>query len=204
MADRIVQLQDKDGNNVYPISTIQDSDNAKITMTSTDPGEGQPLAENNFIAVYSNIGSLLNMFYPVGSYYETSDTTFDPNVSWGGTWVEDSTGKVTVAQNTDSTSFDVVGETGGTERTNHAFYRPPLNTAKAQDAGQSYVNAIVGRVNTWLQGNGSSNLTLNSTVSGAGGEVRTDGQLSTEVGFFQYTSTNLQPYVVVKRWHRTA
>ena len=32
---------------------------------------------------------LLNMFYPVGSYYETSDSTFDPNVRWGGTWVQD-------------------------------------------------------------------------------------------------------------------
>lgn len=35
-------------------------------------------------------GGILNMFYPVGSYYETSDDTFDPNVRWGGTWVKDS------------------------------------------------------------------------------------------------------------------
>lgn len=26
---------------------------------------------------------LLNLFYPVGSYYETSDINFDPNISWG-------------------------------------------------------------------------------------------------------------------------
>lgn len=30
---------------------------------------------------------LVDMIYPVGSYYETSDTTFDPNTAWGGTWV---------------------------------------------------------------------------------------------------------------------
>lgn len=30
----------------------------------------------------------LNMFYPIGSYYETSDSSFDPNVSFGGTWEE--------------------------------------------------------------------------------------------------------------------
>lgn len=29
---------------------------------------------------------LLDIFYPPGSYYETSDPDFDPNVSWGGTW----------------------------------------------------------------------------------------------------------------------
>lgn len=26
------------------------------------------------------------IYYPVGSYYETSDTSFDPNDTWGGTW----------------------------------------------------------------------------------------------------------------------
>lgn len=25
-------------------------------------------------------------YYPVGSYYETSDSTFDPNIQWGGVW----------------------------------------------------------------------------------------------------------------------
>lgn len=28
----------------------------------------------------------MELFYPVGSYFETSDSTFDPNTEWGGTW----------------------------------------------------------------------------------------------------------------------
>lgn len=28
----------------------------------------------------------INLVYPVGSYYQTSDSSFDPNVSWVGTW----------------------------------------------------------------------------------------------------------------------
>lgn len=28
----------------------------------------------------------VSIFYPVGSYYETSDTDFDPNTAWGGVW----------------------------------------------------------------------------------------------------------------------
>lgn len=51
MSDRIVQLKDKDGNNVFPIT---DASSAKITITGTDPGEGTALAANNFIAVYGN------------------------------------------------------------------------------------------------------------------------------------------------------
>ena len=29
---------------------------------------------------------LVDMFYPVGSYYETSNANFNPNTAWGGTW----------------------------------------------------------------------------------------------------------------------
>lgn len=29
---------------------------------------------------------IVDMFYPVGSYYETSDASFNPNTAWGGTW----------------------------------------------------------------------------------------------------------------------
>lgn len=34
----------------------------------------------------ATLSACLDTFYPVGSYYETSDTSFDPNVSFGGTW----------------------------------------------------------------------------------------------------------------------
>lgn len=29
---------------------------------------------------------IINLAYPVGSYYETSDNDFDPNATWTGTW----------------------------------------------------------------------------------------------------------------------
>lgn len=33
--------------------------------------------------------NLINIFYPVGSYYDTSDSSFDPNTSLGGTWTSE-------------------------------------------------------------------------------------------------------------------
>ena len=59
-----------------------------IVMSNTDPGEGSPLQSDNFLAIYGG-KSILDVFYPVGSFYKTADITFDPNVSWGGVWVED-------------------------------------------------------------------------------------------------------------------
>ena len=38
--------------------------------------------------------ALFDFLYPVGSYYETSDSSFDPNVTWGGTWTKLGEGQV--------------------------------------------------------------------------------------------------------------
>lgn len=49
----------------------------------------------NFIIYAKNTKTVaspqIDLFYPVGAYFETSDSTFDPNVKWGGTWISDDT-----------------------------------------------------------------------------------------------------------------
>lgn len=145
---------------------------------------------------------MLDTFYPVGSYYETSDTNFDPNTAWGGTWLEDTAGRVLIA--TDTGDFSTVGATGGSTTTNHAFFRPALNSGNAQDMGNNWVTALRPKVDAWLQSNGSSALSISGDAQSVGGDIRTNNTIQTEVSFFQYTSSTLQPYTVVKRWHRTA
>ncbi len=52
---------------------------------------------------------ILNIFYPVGSYYETSDVNFDPNVSWSGTtWVLEAEGQVHVS-GSDNGTYQITG-----------------------------------------------------------------------------------------------
>lgn len=117
--------------------------------------------------------AIMNLFYPVGTYYETSDDNFDPNVSWGGTWVLDSQGRVTVSQDTSDTDFDTLGKTGGSKYL------------------QAHSHTFVGRTQLANPGSGGT-----GTYVGAGStETSTAGTGN---------SQNLQPYVVVKRWHRTA
>ena len=156
----------------------------QITMTNVDPGEGTPLAENNFIAVYDTVGSLIDMFYPVGSYYETSDTAFNPNTAWGGTWVEDSAGKVTVAQDTNDADFDTIGETGGEKTHTLTVAEMPSHSHSAYLNGGNLASSA-GR----LQFTTNTGQEFAGSIKAAGG----DG-----------AHNNLQPYVVVKRWHRTA
>lgn len=54
--------------------------------------------------------TILNIFYPVGTIYQTSNEGFDPNVSWGGTWI-----KVENRFLLGSSEGKVVGTTGGEE-----------------------------------------------------------------------------------------
>ena len=41
---------------------------------------------------------LIDLFWPIGSYYETSDSNFNPNNSWGGTWERETDGVVLVSE----------------------------------------------------------------------------------------------------------
>lgn len=126
----------------------------------------------------------LNVFYPVGTYYETSNADFNPNTAWGGTWVEDSKGRVTVGQDTNDTSFDTIGETGG-EKTH------TLTTNEMPSHNHTIDNIDYGIANDNVLGGSYPRMALNGTVtsnSTGGGQAH----------------NNLQPYIVVKRWHRTA
>ena len=112
----------------------------------------------------------LDAAHPVGSYYETSDASFDPNEAWGGTWVEDTAGRVLVAK--DTSTFAIVGDTGGEEKSSQ------LNCGDTQYglSGVAYADRTIVR---------------NPRLSASHGEI--SAQISL-----------LQPYIVVKRWHRTA
>lgn len=120
--------------------------------------------------------------YPVGSYYETSNASFDPNTTWGGTWVLDSMGCVTVSQDANQEEFKTIGQTGG-EKT-HQLTVDEMPTHK---------HAISVFGNTLLMNQGSQ----------YGSYIGT-GDRSTENAGGDKPHNNLQPYIVVNRWHRTA
>lgn len=75
MSEKIVQLIDDDGDNIYPIASVPHG--ASITMTTTDPGEGTPLAEDHYVAVYGEPPVILD--------YSTDE------VDTGTRWIDGST-----------------------------------------------------------------------------------------------------------------
>lgn len=104
-------------------------DNVSISITSNVSGTQTVYAYiyakgkwKSDIDTYQGIGSigavLLDTFHPVGSYYETSDASFDPNTAWGGTWVKVAGGLIkgepliTRKQETPSADTTVSNSTG--------------------------------------------------------------------------------------------
>lgn len=151
---------------------------------------------------------MLNWFYPVGSYYETSDTTFDPNVSWGGTWVEDTAGKTTIAL--DTGTFDTVGDTGGSETHAHTidarirlyFGAAGCETSRALDIVDENGNRGTTATDTGMLP-ARSNVSINSGFQSSMTTIAHDGFGQKVLGS-SYSASTLPPYVVVKRWHRVA
>ena len=125
---------------------------------------------------------LLNFVYPIGSYYETSDSSFNPNTSWGGTWVEDSKGRVLVALDENDVDFNSIGKTGGSKELQEHTH-----------------NIVLVR---------SNNVPLLDTDAGPSGYNGNNAGVVTNSGAIQPAGTgdsgNLQPYIVAKRWHRIA
>lgn len=133
--------------------------------------------------------TLLDILHPVGEYYETSNTSFDPNVTWGGTWVRETDERVLVAAG----STIAVGATGG-EKT-HKMTEDEL--VSHGHFGLRWGDGSEGPVTL----NGGSSPGYNLSYSG-----RNDGSDNLNVrrtgGSKPFNI--MQPYKGVVRWHRTA
>ena len=171
-----------------------------INVTNIDPGEGAPLPSDNFVAVYGG-KSILDIFYPVGSYYETSDANFDPNVAWGGVWREDTYGRVTVAYQGNNVPFNEVGKIGGEQE--HTLLESEL--PKISGTINMHSSEVATNIFS-LSGHFSTTLPHSNNYK-SGGDV-VSGARSCGNAIFEFGSdgahNNLQPYIVVKRWHRVS
>ncbi len=122
----------------------------------------------------------------------------DPNGILTGTWTAFASGRVLVGQDTGQTEFDVLGETGGAKTHTLTEAEMPSHT-HVQDAHQHGIP-------TWAHATGSTATKVECTNSAtSSGTAQSNNATATN----QNTGgggahNNLQPYVVVKFWQRTA
>lgn len=137
--------------------------------------------------------TLWDKIYPVGSIYTTTSSSFDPNTSFYGTWSTYGAGRVLVGQNTSDSSFNDMGETGGAKTHTLTEDEMPAHTHKE--------NTVPERNDMFVDS--SLTVTVPSTRSSDVDSGRTTGTTTFSTGGSQ-AHNNLQPYIVVKFWRRTA
>jgi len=112
MGERITDLTETgsvDDNDLLTFVDVSD------TLYSTN-GTNKKVKKSNLLKEYTKTSTLLDLFYPIGTIYETTSSNLDTvakmNAHFGGTWEAYGSGRVLVAKSTD-TEFDTIGKTGG-------------------------------------------------------------------------------------------
>ena len=107
---------DTEFNNIaIAIATKADLASPALTGTPTAPTASYGTSSTQ-LATTAFVQAALAALYPVGSVYINASDSTNPGTLFGfGTWVTVGDGKVLVNQDTGDTSFDVLGETGGSK-----------------------------------------------------------------------------------------
>ena len=133
--------------------------------------------------------SLLSV-YPVGSIYISENNT-NPGTLFGGTWVAYGAGRTLVGVDTSQTEFASVGKTGGSKTHILTVDEMPSHNH-----------------NLYLYDDWTANITLTSAVNTVQyGEYTTENVRKGIASFSAGNSqphNNLQPYITVYMWKRTA
>lgn len=208
-----------DPNKIVKGTEINDEFDAIQTAVNSKANTNSPALTGTPTAPTASAGTIttqiattafvMNAIHPVGSIYLSTVST-NPAVLFGfGTWVEFGAGKVLVGHDPSDTAFDTLEETGGSKDSvvvehSHTVTDPGHEHAFRVYAGQSpqyqsnwgYPESITNggdRLVTANYNTDATGLVLNNTTG-----VTVDSTGSSG------TNANLQPYVVVKMWKRTA
>lgn len=156
------------------------------------------------------IRALFDFVYPVGSYYETSDITFNPNVTWGGRWSLETEGQVHVSAGTNYTVAGALTNTSDDGEATHTLEQTEIPKFEGSVRIRGYKTsstsqraAIVhGSTGIISVGDVGTN-TANGIMAASGISDLGSNPLTVSFGGGQ-AHNNMQPYIVVNRWHRTA
>lgn len=144
----------------------------------------------------------LDLYYPVGSIYQTSNANFDPNVTFGGTW-ELITNKFLIGAGDEYEN----GEEGGSTEHTHKYgvmYHTYFYTVQ-MESGQGGVLTMENGSETTL--GTETTVTTTDTVAtnnaNAASSKNVTAYAKSSIGYTGKEST-IPPYKAVYMWERTA
>ena len=162
------------------------------------------VATTAFVAASAT--AVLNLAYPVGSIYINAGVTTNPATLLGfGTWTAFGAGRVMVGLNGSDALFDALEETGGSKDaiTVAHTHTGTTTTAAAHQHSSPDGNQFITSTSGAIYGGGGSSLyqSGSSLTQAAGAHNHT---FTTDSTGSSGTNANLQPYITVAMWKRTA
>lgn len=150
---------------------------------------------------------MLEAIYPVGSYYETSNTEFNPNGVFLGVWILETEGQVHVSSGENYVVSGALTNVtdGGEDRVTLSIEEMPSHTHVQEQHSHP---GIYNENNTEMRS--GSDYCQSGNISGVGANSAATSKIHTANATAVNNNTggdmsheNMQPYIVVNRWHRT-
>lgn len=136
---------------------------------------------------------IINLVYRVGDVLETMNDELTPNQRYPWqTWVEDTSGRVTVSRSEAQPEFDATGKTGGSKT--HTLTVAQLPETQLEMEFEGFAEASGGSTNMQGFTVGVSDTTLGTITNDTAIKPFGAGE----------AHNNLQPYIVRRVWVRTA
>ena len=175
------------------IASKADINSPNLTGTPTAPTAGAGTATTQ-LATTAFVTAALSAAYPVGSIYINASSSTNPSALLGfGTWEAFGAGRVMVGLNASDALFDTLEETGGSK---DAVVVSHTHTATVTSDAQKWegTNSVDDQFDT------------NDTSAArrrVGFQDATTTVVNSSTGV-SGTNANVQPYITVRMWKRTA
>ena len=146
---------------------------------------------NSLDSAKTTLSAVFSMIYPIGSIYINAQyiATSPATLMGFGTWVRFGEGKVLVSQSSSETEFNAAQETGGSKTTTLTESELPAHThTHTVQTGRSYSSSTGGP----------------PIVQGSNNVLIYEQAVTTSSTGSGQSFSNLQPYIVVTMWQRTA
>jgi hypothetical protein len=166
------------------------------------------------LATTAFVQAALQALHPVGSIYINAGVNTNPATLFGfGTWVAFGAGRVMVGLNGSDSLFDALEETGGSKDSVVVSHSHTLSGTANTAGSHSHVISFGYSNDHDYFGNGVSSFTYNgggvtqnpyNYSSNAAGEHQHTLSGTADTAGSSGTNANLQPYITVAMWKRTA
>jgi hypothetical protein len=185
------------------------ADTASPTFTGTPAAPTATSGSNTTqIATTAFVTAALQAVYPVGSIYINATSSSNPSSLLGfGTWEAFGAGRVLVGLNASDALFDTAEETGGSKDAIVVSHtHTATSTSTVTDPGHKHTLIMGGGGAAGGPGefaNSSTSLYPNNMQTATTGiSVATSTSIASTGS--SGTNANIQPYIVVRMWKRTA